>query len=96
MDCKDLNRLKRLSSHDLLLVTDPILMRGVDYRVKTGTMGISLLIMSDFANRRAFVQALGRVGRFNERCKRFVWDKLEAPVNCKLQVANMAALRESQ
>ena len=52
--------------------------------------------MSDFANRRAFVQALGRVGRFNEKCKRFVWDKLESPVNSSTEVAHMAALRELQ
>ena len=71
-------------------------MRGVDYRVTTGTMGISLLIMSDFANRRAFVQALGRVGRFNEKCKRFLWDELETPVNALAEVAHMAALREMQ
>ena len=59
-------------------------------------MGISLLIMSDFANRRAFVQALGRVGRFNEKCKRFVWDQLGSPVNSLTEVAHMAALREMQ
>ena len=96
VDCHDLGRLKRLGSHDLLLVKQPKLMRGVDYRVTTGTMGISLLIMSDFANRRAFVQALGRVGRFNEKCKRFVWDQLESPVNSLTEVAHMAALREMQ
>ena len=96
VDCHDLGRLKRLGSHDLILVKQPKLMRGVDYRVTTGTMGISLLIMSDFANRRAYVQALGRVGRFNEKCKRFVWDQLGSPVNSLTEVAHMAALREMQ
>ena len=65
----------------MLLVTDTDLMRGVDYRVLAGTMGISLLIMSSFENKRAYVQALGRVGRFHEKAKRFVWDQLTEPVD---------------
>ena len=80
-DCDDLDRLKRLIAQDVLLVTKPALMRGIDYRVKQGTMGISLLVMSPFENKRAYVQALGRVGRFHEKARRFVWDQLQEPVD---------------
>ena len=48
IDCRDLAVLKQLTHKDLFIITDPELMRGVDYRVLSGTMGISLFIMSGF------------------------------------------------
>ena len=54
-DCYDLERLQNLTSKDVMVVTDAALMRGVDYRVQTGTEGISLLIMSCFESTRAYV-----------------------------------------
>ena len=50
-------------------------MRGVDYRCKAH--GIDLLLARDFPNTRAYVQGLGRVGRYGERCDRFKWSKLK-------------------
>ena len=93
-DCEDLARLKCLAAQDVLLVTKPELMRGVDYRVEAGTQGISLLIMSKFSNTRAYVQALGRVGRFTEKARRFVWDGVVGtPVDEHAEVLLMAELR---
>ena len=92
-DCEDLAHLKCLAAQDVLLVTKPELMRGVDYRVQAGTQGISLLIMSKLANTRAYVQALGRVGRFTEKARRFVWDGVGAPVDEHAEVRLMAELR---
>ena len=68
-------------------------MRGVDYRVKNGTQGISLLIMSSSESTRAYVQALGRVGRFHEQSKRFIWDRLKEPVDKKAEIGKIAELR---
>ena len=93
-DCEDLAHLKCLAAQDVLLVTKPELMRGVDYRVQAGTQGISLLIMSKLANTRAYVQALGRVGRFTEKARRFVWDGVGTPVDEHAEVLLMAELRE--
>ena len=80
-DCKDLNRLQNLSKHDIFIVTDPKLMRGVDYRAAKHTRGISLLIMGDFDSQRSYIQGLGRVGRYNECSQRFIWEQLKEPVN---------------
>ena len=74
-------------------MTDADLMRGVDYRVEPGTEGISLLLMSGFESTRAYIQALGRVGRFDERSKRFLWKELKDPVNKLSEIGKVAELR---
>ena len=54
-------------------------MRGVDYRVLQGhgdTQGIALFIMTRFDTQRAFIQGLGRVGRYGEEERRFVLEGL--------------------
>ena len=78
-DCRDLARLKELTKTDVVLITEPELARGIDYRVQTssGTEGIALFVMSSAANLRAYVQLLGRVGRYSEECKRFKLDNLD-------------------
>lgn len=77
-DCRDLKRLKKLTKEDIVLITEPELARGIDYRV-TGAdcEGIALLVMSKSSNLRAYVQLLGRVGRYKENCKRFKWNELD-------------------
>ena len=54
-----------------------MLTRGVDYRAKSDTVGIALLIMSPMPSERALIQLFGRVGRYYERCKRMQWNQLE-------------------
>ena len=51
-----------------------MLMRGVDYRCETG---IDLFIDSALMNERAYLQALGRVGRCDDKCSRYVRSDLE-------------------
>ena len=95
-DCNDLARLKKLSKEDIVVVTDPTLMRGVDYRVckdATDTIGISLLVMARFDTQRSYVQGLGRVGRYDERSLRFLWDQLGEPVDKFKEMAILARLK---
>ena len=88
-----MSKLKQLTSADTLLLTKEELTRGVDYRAAPGTTGIALLVMSASPNERAYLQLLGRVGRYREPCKRFIWDQLAAPVDLDQQIALLARLR---
>ena len=54
-------------------------MRGVDYR--SDPHGIDELIANQFPNQRAYLQGLGRVGRYNEPCERFILSGLNETVN---------------
>ena len=46
-------------------------MRGCDYGTNE-PQGIALLLATPLTSERAFVQALGRVGRYGSRCNRFI------------------------
>ena len=63
----DTAALQNLTRRDVLVVTEPALMRGFDYRCSTG---IALLVARAFDGQRAYFQALGRVGRYGEPCRR--------------------------
>jgi hypothetical protein len=52
-----------------LLVSFDFGMRGVDYRA--GTTGITLVVAQSFSNDREAIQALARVGRYDEPCNRY-------------------------
>ena len=72
-DCKEHSFLRQLGEKTdgkfpLLVVTDPKLMRGYDYR---STVGIDLVIDKQFASEREMIQGLNRVGRNGDDCKRF-------------------------
>ena len=62
-----------LIENGVLMVTDPLRMRGLDYRSETG---FTLVIATPFPNTRALVQGLGRVGRYAEPCERYVVPEL--------------------
>ena len=47
VDEKDSSKLRKLTSKDLLVVTDILLMRGLDYRSETG---IDLLLAKEITN----------------------------------------------
>ena len=47
------------------------MMRGLDYNT-AHYAGIALLIAQPCTSKRAYVQALGRVGRYGTQCKRYV------------------------
>jgi len=65
----DIKKLRELKAVDCLLVSDPHLMRGVDYRRES--TGIDLLLARQFTTTRAFHQGLGRVGRYAEPGERY-------------------------
>jgi hypothetical protein len=67
--------IRHMQASDAYTVTDKQLMRGFDYRTEC-EMGIALLIMRPFESHRAFHQALGRVGRYGQPCKRFLLEGL--------------------
>ena len=71
-----IDELRQLKENDCLIVTELELMRGVDYHTPNYEVGIDLLIARDFPSTRAYEQGLGRVGRYNEPCTRFKWNKL--------------------
>ena len=92
-DCRNLGRLKQLSKDDIFAITDPNLARGVDYRAAEGTIGIALLVMSACESERAYVQLLGRVGRYKDPCRRFVWSNLSYVIDQKAQARLICQLR---
>ena len=65
----DAAKLRSLQSCDVLLVSDPLLLRGFDFRSDSG---VALLLATPLDSKRAFMQALGRVGRMGEKCKRIL------------------------
>ena len=74
VNTRDLEKIQRLTSYDFLIVTEEILMRGVDYRCSNG---IDIFIDTPLSNERAYIQALGRVGRCDDECKRYVRSDLD-------------------
>ena len=51
-NCRDVSRLRQLTRDDIMVITDPELTRGVDYRCAsgTGTKGIALFVMRAVSN----------------------------------------------
>ena len=71
----DLRVLRTLKSDTLLLVSDPILMRGFDYFCEES--GIGLLICKRLNSSRDLKQALGRVQRYRSSSdRRFILEDL--------------------
>ena len=61
-----------------VVITDPVLLRGTDFKLSAqfrkgpfGVRGIDLFLATPVPNPRAFVQAGGRVGRYDEPCSRY-------------------------
>ena len=72
VDCDDLQVLKKLGPDDVLLISKPCLMRGIDYRCdQSRSRGLAIIIMSQFGHTRDLIQGLGRVGRYHEAYLRF-------------------------
>ena len=57
-----------------IVQTEETLMRGIDYST-THPEGIALLIAKSCSSTRAYHQALGRVGRYGAKCKRFILEE---------------------
>ena len=66
----EMAELRSTVASDVLVVTEPRLMRGFDYRA-ADKKGIALMLCLGFDTQRGYIQALGRVGRFGDSCRRF-------------------------
>ena len=83
--------------------TEEYLMRGHDYNTDH-EKGIALLIAASLSSERAYIQALGRVGRYGRPCKRFklntiqAWDssKLEQSLQPLIDKRNNSNLRKAK
>ena len=64
-----LENLDYFADTDIVVVTNPELILGFNYRAQT--RGIALFIDRPFQHRWAFLQGLGRVGKFNDNYKVF-------------------------
>ena len=49
--------------------------------------------MSESQTERAYVQLLGRVGRYQEPCLRYVWNELDEVIDCYEQAKQLAKLK---
>ena len=76
----------------VLIVTDPDLMRGIDYRAPS--CGIHLLIARAFQHTRAARQGLGRVGRQGDKFERKRLDTLVDIVDKNLEAAFIGNLNK--
>jgi len=68
VNCSNLSELRNLKPKMVCAVTDPRLMRGFDYK---SSNGIALYMGRKVSCLRDQTQALTRVGRYAERCRRF-------------------------
>ena len=69
-ELRDCELAKVGSSHRILVVTDPLMMRGIDFRAQN--LGFNLLITRGFASQRDAHQALMRASRRGESCRRLI------------------------
>ena len=67
----DLTKLQNMQPGDVVVHTTEEWFRGVDYNTAHPD-GIALLIAKPFSSERAYLQALGRVGRYATNCERFI------------------------
>ena len=82
VDITDMRELRSLTKNDMLIITNPDLLRGFDYK-SNATEGINLLMMSPVSSTRSLQQALGRVGRYHQPGKRFRWNDVTALVDVR-------------
>jgi len=74
-DLRDVDKLKDGADFKVFVTSLESMMRGIDYRSKTG---ICLIANKSFTSYRALAQGMSRVGRFNDHCERlFVYNVKE-------------------
>ena len=83
--------LKGLQPGHVYFVSQEIHMRGIDYRSENG---IELLICNPLSNERAYIQALGRVGRYGEPCGRWILEGVPSISSVKEQETRMRLAKQ--
>ena len=73
----------------VLAITDAALMRGVDFRAPL--QGITLYVCASLTNKREAQQALGRVGRNGDACRRYLLEGADL-VDATAQASYIGAL----
>ena len=73
-DVDDSNLLRNIEANHVFLISDEAKMRGYDYCAKEES-GIALFLDKSLSCKRTLIQALGRVGRYAQNCKRFINEK---------------------
>ena len=74
---ESMERIRNMRPNDVFFVTNPALMRGLDYGSECG---IALMLACLFVSQRDYTQALGRVGRYlSAKDKRFVHEDIPIP-----------------
>ena len=61
--------------YPVYLINEENGMRGIDYRSANNRLGICMLIVSPFSDRRSRIQGLNRVGRYTDACYRIQNEK---------------------
>jgi len=91
INCEDLAIIGVMQSTDCLVITGSrtLLLRGVDYRCRSGA---DLLIAKSLNCERSLVQALGRVGRADDDCERYLLKGVK-PIDVGLENDMNGALR---
>ena len=84
-NCRDFEALRMLKD-EVLIISEPYLTRGVDYRSATGA-GLELLITFPQASKRQLRQLFGRVGRQDEPYGRYHLDSLKDDLVDRIQAA---------
>ena len=70
VDTADLELFSNVGKRVIVVTPEQqLILRGSDFR---NPFGIDLLIATEFATERAYIQALGRVGRGTDPCGRFL------------------------
>ena len=70
-DENDTKKLRSMDPNQVFVTSDEAHMRAYDYRSIMDS-GIALFIDSPLSCKRTLIQALGRVGRYAQKCKRFI------------------------
>ena len=62
--------------YPVYLINEEYGIRGLDYRSARNSLGICMLIVSPFSDRRSRIQGLKRVGRYDDACYRIQNEKV--------------------
>jgi len=85
-----LDKIKSNDKYPIVVVTNEDDLRGIDFRAPKA--GLLFVMAASFSNERAYMQALGRVGRMRELCSR--WKVQDVPdVDQLRQLEELGQLR---
>ena len=69
-DLRQMGTKGKDSKYPVYLINEDYGTRGLDFNSPGNPLGICMLILNEFSNKRSRMQALTRVGRYGEECHR--------------------------